>query len=117
MQIFVREAWVHGKGNIVALDVERSDTVDDVMAMIQDEIGVPTDKQRLFHGGKQLLEVEGRTRTMADYNIMHGSRLELLVRVGGGNCEVCGPHGTMRQDPEVVQKNIWIDVDRYEDLL
>jgi uncharacterized ubiquitin-like protein YukD len=83
MQIFVHPVdWVHGKGDSVALDVESSDTLDDVMAKIQDRIGLSTDQQRLFHGEMQLVEVQGYGFTLADYNITDGSRLELLVPDG-----------------------------------
>lgn len=64
-------------GGVHQLEVESSDTVDNIKTRLQELLSIPLDQQHLIYSGKQLLD----RRTLSDCGIQNESTLDLVLRL------------------------------------
>ena len=76
LQIKIKELT----GNLITLDVETTDTIDNVKTKIMEDTEIPIVLQRLVFENKELKD----ECKLSDYNIKNGTILAITLKLRGG---------------------------------
>ena len=76
MQIYVKML----DGKKITLDVEYSDTIENIKGKIEDKLGIPPDQQRLIHAGNEMRN----DNNLDYYGIQREETFHLILRIPGG---------------------------------
>ena len=83
-QIFIKSL----ADEIIAINVQASDTIAKVKSRIQEQVGIPPQRQNLIFAGKPLKDES----TLDQYDIQMGSTLHLVQIKGESTTEKVEPH-------------------------
>jgi ubiquitin len=67
-------------GQTIVVEIEDTDTIEDVKYKIQEKEGTPPDQQQLAYAGGKLED----DKTVGSYKIAPGAKLHLILRLRGG---------------------------------
>jgi hypothetical protein len=88
-KIFIQ---MHSGRRIITLDdLELTETIPSIKAMIENETGIPTSRQRLVFGSEE--QTLSDDHTLADYNIQNESTVRLI------DCRLLTTHLAVRRGP------------------